>query len=53
MVPARTCDGNGNCGAATPVSCGNYRCQNADCPRSCSNDNVCISSARCTFTRCL
>ena len=52
LVPARLCDSNGNCLAATPVSCGNYRCQNADCPRSCSNDSVCISTSSCTFNRC-
>jgi len=53
LIPARTCDSSGNCGAATPVSCGNYRCQSGDCPRSCTSDNVCISSANCTFNRCL
>ena len=53
LVPARICDSAGNCGAATAMSCGNYRCQNADCPRSCNGGNDCIASSRCIGNRCL
>ncbi len=53
LIPARTCDGNGNCSAAGATqSCGSYRCQNNACLRSCSNSNGCISSARCFNNRC-
>ena len=53
LIPARTCDGNGNCGAAgVTQSCGNYRCQNAACLRSCSSSTSCISSSRCFNNRC-
>jgi hypothetical protein len=53
LVPARLCDTAGNCGAANPMSCGNYLCQNADCPRSCNNNNDCAAGARCIGNRCL
>ena len=54
VIPARTCDGNGNCGAASSaVSCGNYRCQNDACLRSCSNSTACAGNARCFSNRCL
>jgi hypothetical protein len=53
LIPARTCDGNGNCAAAGATeSCGNYRCQNDACLRLCANSNACISSSRCNNNRC-
>jgi hypothetical protein len=53
LIPARTCDGNGNCGAAGATqSCGNYRCQNNACLTSCSSSLSCILSARCFNNRC-
>lgn len=53
LIAARTCDGNGNCGAAVAAqSCGNYRCLNNACLRSCVASSSCISSARCFNNRC-
>jgi hypothetical protein len=53
LIPARTCDGSGNCNAAgTAQSCGRYVCQNASCLRSCSSSNACVSPFRCFQNRC-
>jgi len=53
LVPARTCDANGNCNAAGAAqSCGRYRCQSDACLRSCSSTNACVSPFRCFQNRC-
>ncbi len=53
LIPARTCDSNGNCNAAGAAqSCGRYRCQNDSCLRSCSSSNACVSPFRCFQNRC-
>ncbi len=53
LIPARTCDANGNCNAAAAAqSCGRYHCQNNDCLRSCSSSNACVSPFRCFQNRC-
>jgi hypothetical protein len=53
LIPARTCDSNGNCNAAgASQSCGRYECQSATCLRSCTSNNACVSPFRCFQNRC-
>jgi hypothetical protein len=52
FTPARTCNGTGACGAATPVSCGSYACFASGCRTSCSVDADCLAPNACVGGSC-
>jgi hypothetical protein len=54
-TPARTCNGMGTCTAATPSSCGTYRCGGTKCKTACAGTGAadCLTSAYCSGVTCL